>query len=202
MWRSTGCRDDARSLTVRLGIFGGTFDPPHVGHLLAASDAYEVLQLDRLILVPAKEQPFKAGTVCASPGDRLQMLRGMVDGDERFTVDAVEIERPGLSFTVDTLALFAERHADAHLCFLIGEDLVSQLADWREPERIAELAEIIVLTRLSEPNDASFPLRRIPTRLVELSSTEIRARVRAGRSIRGFVPDSVAAYIAAARLYR
>jgi len=200
--RRAGCRDVTHSLTVRLGIFGGTFDPPHIGHLLAASDAFELLQLDRLIIVPAKEQPFKSGTVCASPQHRLKMLSDMVEGDDRFEVDAMEIERPGLSFTVETLTVFAERHANAHLCFLIGEDLVSQLADWREPERIAALAEIVVLARPSEPRDASFPLRRIPTRLVDLSSTEIRARVRDGRSIRGFVPDSVAAHIAAARLYR
>ena len=187
---------------MRLGIFGGTFDPPHVGHLLAASDAFEILRLDRLILVPAREQPFKAGAVCASPAHRLRMLVDMVDGDQRFAVDAIEIERPGLSFTVDTLAVFAERHAGAHLCFLIGEDLVSQLADWREPERIAALAEIVVLARTSEPRDAPLPMRRIASRRVDLSSTEIRARVREGRSIRGFVPDAVAAYIAAARLYR
>ncbi len=189
-------------MTVRLGIFGGTYDPPHVGHLLAASDAFEVLQLDRLILVPAKEQPLKAGAVCASPAHRLQMLRDMVNGDHRFVVDAMEIERPGLSFTVDTLAVFAERHAGAHLCFLIGEDLVNQLTEWREPERIAALAEIVVLARTSEPGNAPFPMRRISTRRIDVSSTEIRARVREGRSIRGFVPDAVAAYIAAARLYR
>ncbi|MGI9077601.1 MAG: nicotinate-nucleotide adenylyltransferase [Gemmatimonadaceae bacterium] len=187
---------------MRLGIFGGTFDPPHIGHLLAASDAFEMLELDRLILVPAKEQPFKAGAMCASPAHRLQMLLDMVAGDQRFVVDAMEIERPGLSFTVDTLAVFAERHTDAHLCFLIGEDLVSQLPDWREPERIAALAEIVVLARTSEPRHAPFPMRRISTRRVDLSSTEIRARVREGRSIRGFVPDAVATYIAAAQLYR
>lgn len=187
---------------MRLGIFGGTFDPPHVGHLLAASDAFEMLYLDRLFLVPAKEQPFKAGSVCASPAHRLHMLADLVDGDPRFVVDAMEIERPGLSFTVDTLAVFAERHADAHLCFLIGEDLVSQIADWREPERIAALAEIVVLARTSEPREAPFPMRRISTRRVDVSSTEIRARVREGRSIRGFVPDAVAAYIGAVRLYR
>ncbi|MBC7789582.1 MAG: nicotinate (nicotinamide) nucleotide adenylyltransferase [Anaerolineae bacterium] len=187
---------------MRLGIFGGTFDPPHNGHLLAASDAFEALHLDRLILVPAKEQPFKAGAVLASPAHRLQMLGDMVDGDQRFTVDAMEIERPGVSFTVDTLAAFAERHADAHLCFLIGEDLVGQFASWREPERIAALAEIVVLSRTSDAPKSPFTMRQISTRRIDLSSTEIRARVREGRSIRGFVPDVVAQYIAATRLYR
>jgi nicotinate-nucleotide adenylyltransferase len=191
---------------VRLGILGGTFDPPHTGHLLAATDAYERLALDRLVLVPAKTQPLKIGAVQAEPTQRLEMLERLVAGDDRFRVDPVEIDRPGLSYTVDTLAHFAERYPDARRFFLIGEDLVMQFPHWREPERIAALAEVVVLARLAAPDAAqaptAHPMTVIATRRVDISSTEIRERVREGKPIRGFVPDAVADYIRSAGLYR
>lgn len=218
MW---ACTDDGgqararRPLTrVRLGVFGGTFDPPHVGHLLAASDAFEVLGLDRLLFVPAAVQPFKGPAVEAAPAQRLRMLELTVGDDPRFAVDPIEIGRTGLSFTVDTLAALAARHPDARLLLLIGADLSRQIATWREPHRIAELAEIVVLTRggeaaagpeagtAAEPAPPALPMVRIATRRVDVSSSEIRARVRAGKSIRGFVTEGVAEYIRAAGLYR
>jgi nicotinate-nucleotide adenylyltransferase len=190
---------------VRLGILGGTFDPPHTGHLLAATDACERLALDRLVLVPAKAQPLKVGAVQADPGQRLAMLERLVAGDERFRVDRVEIDRPGLSYTVDTLAHFAERYPDARRFFLIGEDLVMQFPQWREPERIAALAEVVVLVRFT-PDAArpepAYPMTFVATRRVDISSTEVRERVRAGKPIRGFVTEAVAAYIRSAGLYR
>ncbi len=190
---------------MRLGILGGTFDPPHTGHLLAATDACERLALDRLVLVPAKAQPLKVGTVQADAGQRLAMLERLVGGDGRFLVDPVEIDRPGLSYTVDTLAHYAERYPDARRFFLIGEDLVMQFARWREPERIAALAEVVVLARAVAPADAApspYAMTVLPTRRVDISSTEIRERVRAGQPIRGFVPEAVADYIRSAGLYR
>ena len=191
---------------MRLGILGGTFDPPHTGHLLAATDAYERLQLDQLVLVPAKVQPLKIGAVQADPAQRLAMLDLLVGGDGRFRVDRVEIDRPGLSYTVDTLAHYAGRYPDARRFFLIGEDLVMQFARWREPERIAALAEVVVLVRGGASDapaaQASYPITRVATRRVDISSTEIRQRVRAGKPIRGFVPEAVADYIRSAGLYR
>jgi len=195
---------------VRIGVLGGTFDPPHVGHLLAASDAYEALALDRLLFVPAGVQPFKVGAVQATADQRLSMLSLLVSGDARFVVDPIEIDRNGLSFTVDTLAALAARHPDARLYLLIGEDLAGQIATWREPGRIAELADIVVLSRSggaggeAEPvrETAALPMRRLATRRVDVSSSEIRARVRSGKSIHGFVPDAIADFIEAAGLYR
>lgn len=191
---------------MRLGILGGTFDPPHVGHLLAASDAFEELALDRLLFVPAAEQPLKVGMIGGAPAQRAEMLDLLVAGDARFAVDRVEIERGGLSYTVDTLAELRRREAGARLFFLIGEDNASQLAKWREPRLVAELAEIVVMQRESppagEPAASPFPLARLRTRRVDVSSTEIRERVRAGLPIHGFVPDTIAAYITAAGLYR
>jgi nicotinate-nucleotide adenylyltransferase len=187
---------------VRLGILGGTFDPPHVGHLLAASDAYEALDLDRLIFIPSAAHPFKGESVGATPAQRLRMLELLVDDDARFEIDPIEIERPGLSYTVDTLTDLASRHPNAQRFFLIGEDLVDQMPTWRSPERIVELAEVIVLSRSNGSAVTSGPFRRLETRRIDISSTEIRERVRAGLTVKGFVPDAVATYIRETRLYR
>lgn len=190
---------------VRLGVLGGSFDPPHVGHLLAASDAAEALRLDRLLFVPAGVQPFKAGEIVASGAQRLTMLALMVGTDARFAVDSIEVDRAGLSYTVDTLATLAEREPGAHRFLLVGADLALQVASWREPARIAALAEIVVLTRGAEeslPPTLTVPVTRLLTRRVDVSSTEIRSRVRSGLPIRGFVTDAVADYIRSAGLYR
>jgi nicotinate-nucleotide adenylyltransferase len=191
---------------VRLGVLGGTFDPPHVGHLLAASDASEALALDKLLFVPAKIPPYKSGTVQASPEERLEMLALTIGDDRRFEASRLELERDGLSFTVDTLEELAEQIPGVSLFMLIGEDLATQIASWRDAARIAELATIVVLARATPERPSSLesalPMTRLSTRRIELSSTEIRERMRAGRSIRGFVTDAVAAFISANGLYR
>jgi nicotinate-nucleotide adenylyltransferase len=187
----------------RLGILGGTFDPPHVGHLLAASDAFEGLALDRLCFVPAAQQPLKTGLVVAAAHHRAAMVERLIAGDPRFAVEPIEIERGGLSFTVDTLrALRSRWTGDVALFLLLGRDVVATLPKWREPEALGALAQVVVLTRVGEVIDLPAGMRALGTRRVDVSSTEIRSRVREGKSIRGFVPDAVAEYIAAADLYR
>jgi len=191
---------------VRLGVLGGTFDPPHVGHLLAASDACEALALDKVLFVPAKVPPFKSRTVQASPDQRFEMLRLTLGPDPRFEASRLELDRDGLSFTVDTLDALSKATPGVALFMLIGEDLATQIASWRDAERIAELASVVVLVRtMPTPKsslESTLPMMRLKTRRIELSSTEIRERVRAGRSIHGFVTDAVAAFISAAGLYR
>jgi len=187
----------------RIGILGGTFDPPHVGHLLAGSDAFEALALDRLHFVPAAQQPLKAGLAAAAAHHRAAMVERLIAGDPRFVLDPIEIERGGLSYTVDTVrALRARWTGDVALFLLLGRDVAATLPKWREPEALATLAQIVVLTRAGEAVDLPAGARTLATRRVDVSSTEIRARVREGKSIRGFVPDAVAEYIAAADLYR
>ena len=209
---------------VRYAVFGGTFDPPHVGHLLAAGDAFEALELDRLVFVPAAAQPLKIGAVVAPAAARLAMTRLLVGDDPRFDVDPIEIEREGLSFMVDTLSALAAREPGVRPWLLVGSDVLASFPQWREPERIVRLARLAVMQRVDRraaaggvarsaepwpdaPGDE--PAVRAPgdavylrTRRVDVSSTEIRERVRAGRSIRGFVPEAVADYIASAGLYR
>ena len=196
---------------MRLGIFGGTFDPPHNGHLLAASDAVDALALDVLWFVPNASQPLK-GAGHGSPLQRLEMARLLAGDDERFGVDSIEVDRQGISYTVDTLAEYANRFPAARRYLLVGADVVGTFAQWRQPDRIRELAEVVVLERAPgasdapavrpDGTDALTGARHLTTRRVDVSSTEIRDRVRRGLSIRGFVPDAVAAYIAAARLYQ
>jgi nicotinate-nucleotide adenylyltransferase len=197
---------------VRIGIFGGTFDPPHTGHLIVASDAAEALELDQLWFIPNARQPLK-GDGAASAADRLEMVRLLAGSDPRFGVDSVEIDRAGPSYTVETLAVFASRYPDARRYLLIGADAAATFAEWREPRRILALAELAILQRdggRGDPserdavgrNDLLAGARWLPTRRIDISSTEIRERIRDGKSIRGFVPDAVAEYIAAAGLYR
>lgn len=189
---------------MRVGLLGGTFDPPHLGHWLAAVDALETLELDRLAFVPAAQQPLKVGQSTAPAADRLAMLRAAVGDDPRFVVDPIEIERAGLSFTVDTLAAYRERPEVRELFFVVGADVLSSFHRWREPDRVQQLATLVVLRRSA--NAVTLPAgvsaRVLQSRRVDVSSTEVRARVRAGLSVRGFVSEAVAAHIAAAGLYR
>jgi nicotinate-nucleotide adenylyltransferase len=206
---------------VRVGVFGGTFDPPHVGHLLVSTDAMERLALDRLVLVPAATQPLKAGDISATADARLAMTRLLVGDDPRFEVDPIEIERGGLSYMVDTLEALAERWPGAELYLLAGADVLGTFHRWRDPERVRSLATLAVLTRdgaavgaastagppigppIGAPNGLpGGPPVFVPSRRVDVSSTEIRARLRAGKSIRGFVPEAVADFIRSAGLYR
>lgn len=190
---------------MRLGLLGGSFDPPHIGHLIAAGDALEALALDQLVFIPAAVQPLKVGRAAAAPEQRLAMVRLMAESDSRFAVDSIEIERDGLSFTVDTLAAYAARYPDAERFLIVGADILSTFHQWRAPERIAQLATLAVMARMDgTPDLTSVPGRTVllPTRRIDISSTEIRQRVRDGKTIRGFVPEAVAAYIAAQRLYR
>jgi len=192
---------------VRIGVFGGTFDPPHVGHLLVASDAREALKLDRLIFVPTGVQPFKVDAPAVASGqDRLEMLRLAVADDANYVVDEAEINRKGLSFTVDTLEHLSERHPAAQLFLLLGEDLLASFEQWRNPARIRELATLAAVRRAGPASSVVEPVApgvlMVSTRRVDVSSTEVRERLRAGKSIKGFVPESVERFIDARGLYR
>lgn len=201
---------------------GGTYDPPHIGHLLAASDACDQLRLDRLIFIPASQQPLKRHLESTPAAQRLRMVQLMADGDPRFSVDEIEIQRTGLSFTVDTLEEYARRHPEAERFLLLGADAFSLLDQWRNAEKVVRLAHLVVLTRVTgdgtldhavTPDSVSASVRAIggsdaatpcvlDTRRIDVSSTEIRARAKQGRPIRGFVTDAVAHYIETNGLYR
>lgn len=195
---------------VRLGIFGGSFDPPHIGHLLLAQDAIDALSLDRLIVIPAGQQPLKPEQH-ASAEHRLALVNRCFGGVPGIEIDPIEIERGGLSFMVDTVETLQRRWPSAELHLLVGADVVATLPRWREPERLMSMVKLVVWQRTSvadsplapsEERDAPvYPVQHLATRRVDVSSTEIRARAREGRSLRGFVTDAVADYIASTGLY-
>ena len=195
---------------MRIGVFGGTFDPPHVGHLILAADAFEALRLDKLFFVPARAQPLKVDRpAIASATERLEMVRLAIAGDSRYSVDDAEISREGLSFTVDTLEGLSVRFEESQLFLLLGEDSLASFDRWRKPERIRELATLAVMyrvrpgagTKTSRPSLKRKGVETLSTRQVDVSSTEIRQRLADGKSIRGFVPESVEKFIASRRLY-
>jgi nicotinate-nucleotide adenylyltransferase len=189
---------------VRVGVYGGSFDPPHAGHLILAADAVSNLELDLLLFVPASTQPFKADrTGRVSPEHRSAMVELAIGGARSFQLDAVELKRGGLSYTVDTLEELSRRYRGAELFLIVGEDALDDFAKWKSPGRIKELATIAILRRHGGASGRPLPpgVVEASSRLVELSSTEIRARIAAGNSIRGFVPESVQTYIEANALY-
>lgn len=184
----------------RIGLFGGSFDPVHHGHLLAARALRESLELDAVWLVPAGTQPFKVGRHGAPAADRAEMVSLAVAGESGLAADRVELEREGPSYTVETVRSLRQRHADTTFLVLVGSDAAAELPQWKDVEKLREMAEIVVYRRAG----ASAPpagLRAVSVPQVEISATAIRARVAAGQSIRYLVPDRVAEYIAARRLY-
>jgi nicotinate-nucleotide adenylyltransferase len=196
---------------VRLGLLGGTFNPPHLGHLVCAQEAYIHLRLDRVMLIPASIPPHKP--VEEEPGaeHRLELCRLAVEGDERFEVSDLEIKRAGPSYTVDTLGELTSRLPDNDLFLILGGDIAAGLRDWHDPERVLRLATLAVADRKGTPrasiDEALSELDggdraeffQMPT--IEISSTAVRERARAGQPIKYIVPDAVADYIQEHDLY-
>lgn len=186
-----------------IGLLGGSFDPIHHGHLIAAQAAVEVLGLEELRFVPARSQPLKGGRHGAPAGDRAAMIAAAIAGEARFRMDPVELGRDGPSYTVDTLRAFRAREPEGRFVLLVGSDAARDFGAWREPDAIGSLAEVVAFGRAGAAASASPHVARwITVPAVEVSSTAIRERVRTGRSIRYLVPDSVAAYIAEHGLYQ
>jgi nicotinate-nucleotide adenylyltransferase len=190
----------------RIGVFGGTFDPPHVGHLIAAADAHRALRLDRLLFVPSAVPPHKRRTVRAPAGVRLEMVRAAIAGDDRFAADDLELRRSGPSYSVDTLRELKRREPACELYFLIGADNLREIAGWHQPEEIVRLARLVVLSREGDPgapeDGGPFPARRVAVTRVDVSATDIRRRAAHGESIRYLVPEAVRAIVEREGLYR
>ena len=190
---------------MKLGIFGGSFDPVHLGHLLVAQAAIEELGLDRLFFVPAARSPFKVDSNPAPGAVRLQLLRLALAGKINCEVDGGEIERGGVSYTVDTLRHYAAKYSPAELFYLIGADNASGLKGWREP---AELSRLAVFVAVPRPGGAisvfppPFRGRALTGYPFGVSSSEIRARIKAGSTIEHLVPEAVASAIRTLALYR
>lgn len=192
----------------RKGILGGTFNPPHVAHLIVAQCVRERLALDRMVLIPTSVHAFK-GEAQASPRHRATMAELAIAGDPTMVVDRIEVQRGGTSYTVDTLRELREREPDTGWYLVVGGDVLDELPRWREAERLPELAEIVVTTRAALAAGETAPslpfagrCTFVPVPSLEVSSTDIRRRIASDRSIRYWVPPAVEAYIAEHGLYR
>jgi len=190
----------------RIGLFGGTFDPPHLGHLVLAEWARARLGLDRVVFMPAGTPPHKRGRRLTDAAHRLAMTRLAVRGNPAFSVSGLEARRVGPSFTVDTLQHFHARQPGARLYLLMGADSLADFPSWRGPGEIARLATLVVAARPGPADPAQGAVARgrvvmLDNPLVAISSSALRSRARAGRSLRYLVPDAVAAYVARHGLY-
>jgi nicotinate-nucleotide adenylyltransferase len=188
----------------RIALFGGSFDPVHLGHLLVAQAAREELQLTRLFFIPAAQSPFKPERKPTAPNERLRLLRLALAGKTWCEVDEQEIKRGGVSYTIDTARDYHRRFRDAELLYLIGADNVAQLPKWRESAELARLLEFVVIPRPGE-REAPFPepfrgktLKGFP---LGISSSQIRARMKAGMPVDHLVPAAVSEGIRNNRLY-
>ena len=194
------------SVPRRVGVFGGTFDPPHFGHLALAEWARVELGLDLVWFVPAGLPPHKRPTAASPARDRLAMTRLATRGNAAFRVSALECRRPGPSYTVDTVRALARSHPGARLHLLMGADTWATFGSWREPGAIARAAAIVVAlrpgaTRVPRPRAAGRRVTWLANPGLNVSSSGLRARAARGRSLRYRVPDAVARYIARHRLY-
>lgn len=175
----------------RIGIFGGAFDPPHVGHRIVAMDLVEALELDRLLVVPAARPPHR--TTAWPAETRLALARSAFAGDPRIEVSDLELRRDGPSYTVDTLEQVRASHPDARLFLVVGRDQYEKFGAWHRPERIVELAELVVMRRDGKAprSDGRYPFREVDVTRVDLASTDVRNRLAEGRSIRYLVPEAI-----------
>jgi len=209
---STGRRTQAQTQTpsAAIGILGGTFNPPHRGHLALARHARAELDLDRVLLMPAHSAPHKGDEEDPGPRRRLEMCRLAVGGEPGMEACGLEIERGGPSYTVDTLRAIRQSDPEAELTFILGADMARTLPAWREPLALVQLGGLAVaereeagredVLRALAPLSADVAFLKMP--LVEISSSIVRERVRDGESIEGFVEPAVAEYIAEHGLYR
>ncbi len=186
---------------MRLGVLGGTFDPIHIGHLILGEAAREQMGLDRVLFVPTGVQWRKSGLEIAPAEHRVAMVRLAVEDNRAFAVSTVEVERPGPSYTVDTLEELAKAPR-VELFFIVGRDAYEDLPNWVRPERIRELATVVVAARHGESLEVEPPAVRLEMPEIGTSATDIRERVAAGRTIRYLAPEVVEAYIREHRLYR
>jgi nicotinate-nucleotide adenylyltransferase len=194
----------------RLGVLGGTFDPIHVGHLAAAGAAIECAKLDRVLFVPSAQPPHRAAAL-APAEDRLAMSRLAIESEPRFEVSDVEVTRGGRSYTVDTMSELHSAHPGDELFLILGWDAARLFKTWREPERVSDLASVVIVgrpgMRLPTPADikaAGFDPARVilcPVPTPDISGSALRRAIAAGQSVSGQVPAAVERYLTDHRLY-
>lgn len=190
------------AIPMAIGLFGGSFDPIHHGHLIVARSVVEALSLDQLRFMPAREQPFKLGQHSVPAETRARIVALAIAGEPRFSLERAELDRPGPSYTVDTLRILREREPGVRLVLLVGADAANDLPKWREADAIHQLADLVVFSRAGQSiPKLPWSVRSVTVPAIEISATEIRRRVRQGLSVRYLVPDPVAEAIRSEGLY-
>lgn len=197
-----GTRTGTRTV-MNVGVFGGTFDPPHLGHLMVANELVYQLELDRLLIIPASIPPHKRDRDVTPGAIRLEMVNAVFGGEPGWEVSEMELDRAGSSYTVDTLRALKDERPDAELLLALGADQVAELDTWREPDEVLRLAALVGFARSGQevPPVRGRPVRRVDVPHLEISSTEIRRRVAAREPFRYMVPPAVAAIIDREGLY-
>ena len=191
---------------MKTGILGGTFNPPHTGHLIIAEHVRQQLDLDKILFVPTALPPHKQEDEIIGADHRLEMVRHAINGNDHFDVSDIEVVRGGVSFTVDTLNELKNRSPEEVLFLLIGMDNVRDFHTWKDPARILELATVVALTRPGFPvergiiSERRILLCEVPE--IQIASSSIRLEIRKGKSVRYLVPQEVEWYIEKHRLYR
>jgi nicotinate-nucleotide adenylyltransferase len=183
---------------MKIGIYGGTFDPIHHGHLILAREARELFGFEKVIFVPAAVSPFKSSPA-ATAQVRLSMLRAAIEGEPGFELDDCELRRPPPSYAIDTIQEIRNRKGDTQIYYLVGEDNLPMLQSWHRFNELRKAVQFIVLDRTGTPPDHPYP---VVHRKIDISATEIRKRVASGQSIRYFVPQAVEEIIRRDKIYQ
>jgi nicotinate-nucleotide adenylyltransferase len=191
----------------KIGILGGTFDPIHLGHLVLAEQVKEKLQLDQVIFMPSASPPHKTKRKLSSAKDRFQMTKLALENNPTFLVSDIELNRGGLSYTVDTLKQLKKQYPDSEIYFLTGSDVLNEIQTWKDPEQIYKLVKVVIAIR---PCFDSFDSKNhfakksiiVPITGIDISSTQIRERVKKKQSIKYLVPAKVEEYIKKKKLYQ
>ena len=201
-------RDAANELPVRIGLFGGTFDPPHRGHIAVAADVADALDLDQILWIPAGQPPHKSLVSVAPLALRLEMTCDIVKADSRFEVSKIEVERGGVSYTLDTVRVLRENYPGTILFLIIGTDQYREFGKWRNPEKLLELAELVVMDRGGQRGQNCVPevedigkVHFVSVGQVDISSTDVRLAAHDGEDLNALVPAEIEEIILREGLY-
>jgi nicotinate-nucleotide adenylyltransferase len=192
---------------MKLGIFGGSFNPPHVGHLIVIESVRDILQFDKVLFIPSAQTPNKQDSLLAPPAVRLEMAHIAVKGSRYFEASDIELQRRGISYTIDTVNELASRYTRFEISLIIGADNLAEFETWKSPDEILAKTELIVMNRpgfdpRSVKNKYSRSAKFVNVPQIGISGTDIRRRIKLGHSIHYLVPQSVENYILQQGLYK
>lgn len=185
----------------KIGILGGTFDPPHNGHLLIANEVLQALMLDEIWFMPNQEPPHKLKSKEVTNHDRISMLELAIAGHPNFKIEKIELERLGRSYTVDTMKVLKDRYKNHDFYFIIGADMIEYLPKWNKIDELLELVHFVGVNRPEYLHKTIYPITFVPVPVFDVASSLIRNRVKEGKSVRYLLPEAVRLYIEENKLY-